>query len=419
MKKFCLLFLLIWLLSACSPSSSKEKKVKQEDEIIPVEVTVVRKVFFPLEIVTVGTVLPWREVIITPKVAGRIEKIFVKEGDLVKAGDLLVKLEQTDFILGLKQAEAALATAQANLANLLAGTRPEKIEQAKAALHQAAANLANMEKEYQRIKRLAAIEAVAQRQLDAVTAQYESALAQVKQAQEQLEMLQKGPTKEEIEIAKAQVKQAETTVAVAQNYLRDSQIRAPFSGFITARFVDEGVQVYTTPKTDILKLTDVRHVKIEASVPERYYQRVRIGTKAQINLDALPGEIFPGQVSRIIPEVNQISRNFKVEIDIPNPHLRLKSGMFANVVLFVGEKETLAITRDVLIVDQVTGVSYAFVIEGDQAGQRKLTLGERSGVLIEVLHGLKEGEKLVVKGQTRLKSGSKVKIVAESKEITR
>ena len=419
MRIFYLLFLLIWMVNACSPSSSKETKVKKEDEIIPVEVTLVRKVFFPLEIVTVGSVLPWREVIITPKVAGRIEKILVKEGDLVKAGDLLVKLEQTDFILGLKQAEAALATAQANLANLLAGTRPEKIEQAKAALHQAEANLVNVEKEYQRIKRLAAIEAVAPRQLDAVTAQYESALAQVKQAQEQLEMLQKGPTKEEIEVAKAQVKQAEATVAVAQNYLRDSQIRAPFSGFITARFVDEGVQVYTTPKTDILKLTDVGQVKIEASVPERYYQRIKIGTKAQIKIDALPGEIFPGRVSRIIPEVNQVTRNFKVEIDIPNPHLRLKSGMFANVVLSVGEKETLAVTRDVLIVDQVTGISYAFVIAGDQAEQRKLALGERSGVLIEVLDGLKEGEKLVIKGQSRLKAGSKVRIVAEDKETTR
>lgn len=419
MRRFYLIFLLIWLVSACSPSSSKEDKVKKEDEIIPVEVISVRKVFFPLEVVTVGTVLPWKEVIITPKVAGRIEKILVKEGDLVQAGDLLVKLEQTDFILGLKQAEAALGTAQANLANLLAGTRPEKIEQAKAALHQAEANLANAEKEYQRIKRLAAIEAVAQRQLDAVTAQYESALAQVKQAKEQLAMFQKGPTKEEIEVAKAQVKQAEATVAVAQNYLRDSLIKAPFSGFITARFVDEGVQVYTTPKTDILKLTDVRQVKIEASVPERYYQRIKIGTKAQIKIDALPGEIFSGHISRIIPEVNQISRNFKVEIDIPNPKFRLKSGMFANIILEIGEKETLAVARDVLITDQITGVSYAFVIEGDQAVQRKLALGERSGVLVEVLTGLKEGEKLVTKGQNRLKPGSKVRIVAENKEATR
>lgn len=419
MRSFYLLFLLLWLASACSPSSNKEAKVKKEDEIIPVEVIALRKVFFPLEIVTVGTVLPWKEIIITPKVTGRIEKILVQEGDFIQAGDLLVKLEQTDFILGLKQAEAALAISQANLANLLAGTRPEKIEQAKAALHQAEANLANVEKEHQRIKRLAAIEAVAQRQLDAVTAQYASALAQVKQAQEQLEMFQRGPTKEEIAVAKAQVKQAEAAVAVAQNYLRDSLIKAPFSGFITARFVDEGVQVYTAPKTDILKLTDVREVKIEASVPERYYQRIKRGTKAQIKIDALSGETFSGRISRIIPEVNQISRNFKVEIDIPNPQFRLKSGMFANIILALGEKETLAIAREVLITDQVTGVSYAFVIEGDQAVQRKLVLGERSGVLTEVMSGLKEGEKLVIKGQTRLKPGSKVRIVAESKEATR
>lgn len=406
---FCILTLLV---IGCSSSNTKEAKNKNA-EVIPVQVAMVKKEPMRMEISIVGTVFPLQEVIVTPKVSGKIEKIFVKEGDFVKAGGVLIKLEQTDFLLAVKQAEAALGTARANLANLLAGTRVEKIEQAQAALHQAQANFTNMEKEYQRMKQLAATGAAAQRQLDTAIAQYESAIAQVKQAREQLGMLKKGATEEEIEIARAQVTQAEAGVAVARKSLEDATMKAPFSGLITARFVDEGVQVYTAPKTDILKLTDVSRVKVEVPVSERDFPRVKIGTHAEIKFDALAGEIFQGHVTRIIPEINPISRNFNVEAEIPNPNLRLKSGMFASIRLFVGQKETLTISREILVTDLVTGVSYAFVVEGDQAVRRRLILGERSGLLIEVLEGLKEGENLVVKGQNRLQHGSKVKIIQE------
>lgn len=409
---FSIFCILILFTIGCSSSNTKEAKNKNA-EVIPVQVARIKKEPMRMEISTVGTVLPLQEVIVTPKVAGKIEKIFVKEGDFVKAGNVLVKLEQIDFLLAVKQVEAALGTARANLANLLAGTRIEKIEQAKAALHQAQANLTNMEKEYQRMKQLAATGAAAQRQLDAALAQYESAIAQVKQAQEQLDMLKKGATEEEIEISRAQVTQAEAGVAVARKNLEDTTIKAPFSGLITARFVDEGVQVYTAPKTDILKLTDVSRVKVEVPVSERDFPRVKIGTPAEIKLDALAGEIFQGHVTRIIPEINPISRNFNVNMEIPNPTLRLKCGMFASIRLFAGQKETLTISREILVTDLVTGVSYAFVVEGDQAVRRRLILGERSGLLIEVLEGLKEGENLVVKGQNRLQHGSKVKIIQE------
>ncbi|MBI5968867.1 MAG: efflux RND transporter periplasmic adaptor subunit [Deltaproteobacteria bacterium] len=416
MKKILAIFIICIALSlGCSSSTSKETNNKKKiEESIPVQVARLKKEPLRLEICTVGTVLPHQEVVTTPKIAGRVERIFVKEGDLVKAGDVIVKLEETDFLLAVRQAEAALATAKANLANLLAGTRPEKIEQARAALHQAQANLTSMEKEYQRIKQLAAADLVAKRELDVVIAQYESAIAQVRQAKEQLDMLIKGPTDEELEIARAQVRQAEAGLAVAKNTLSDTILKAPFAGLITARFVDEGVQVYTAPKTEILKLTDVSRVKVVTPVSERDFSRLKIGTPCEIKLDALPGDIYQGRVTRIIPEINPVSRNFNVEVEIPNPNLRLKSGMFANIRLFVGQKETLTISRDILITDLVTGVSYAFVVEGDQAVRRKLTLGERSGLLMEVLEGLKEGENLVVKGQNRLQPGSKVKIIKES-----
>jgi HlyD family secretion protein len=414
MKNLFLIFCIVILFSiGCSSSSTKDPKNRKE-EVIPVEVTRVKKELMRIEISTVGTVFPLQEIVVTPKVAGKIEKIFVKEGDFAKVGDILIKLEQTDFLLVVRQAEAALGTARANLANLLAGTRVEKIEQAKAALHQAQANLTNIEKECQRMRRLAATGVVAQRQLDATIAQHESAIAQVKQAQEQLDMLKKGPTEEEIEFARAQVSQAEAGVAVARNNLMETIMKAPFSGLITARFVDEGVQVYTAPKTEILKLTDVSRVKIIVPVSERDFPRVKIGTPAESKIDALAGEIFQGWATRITPEIDSISRNFKVEVEISNPNLRLKSGMFANIRLFVGQKEALTISRETLITDLVTGVSYVFVAEGDQAVRRKLTLGERSGLLIEVLEGLKEGENLIIKGQNRLQQGSKVKIIQES-----
>jgi multidrug efflux pump subunit AcrA (membrane-fusion protein) len=410
-KLFPFFCMFIILYTGCSSSKDREPKNKGNEEAVAVQVSRMKKEPMRVEILAVGTVLPHQEVIITPKLAGKIEKISVEEGSLVKAGDILFKLDQSDFLLAVKQAEANLRTAEANLANLLAGARVEKIEQAKAALHQTQANLIHVEKEYQRMKQLATIGAVAERQLDATIAQYESAIAQVKQAQEQLDMLKKGPTEEEVEIARAQVSQAEAGLAVAKKNLKDTLTEAPFPGLITARYVDEGVQIYTAPKTDILKLTDVGRVKVRVPISERDLSKVKIGTPAECKMDALQGEVFQGRITRIIPEINPISRNFDVEVEIPNPHLRLKSGMFANICLCVGQKVTACIPRDILITDLVTGVSYAFVVEGDQAVRRRLRLGERSGFLIEVLEGLEEGESLVIKGQNRLQPGSKVRIV--------
>jgi len=142
-KLFPFICVFIVLCMSCSSPKSREpkNKNKRSEETIPVEVTRIKKETMRMEISTVGTVLPFQEVVVTPKVAGKIDKIFVKEGDFVKAGDILVQLDQTDFLLAVRQAEAALGMARANLANLLAGTRVEKIEQAKAALHQAEANL--------------------------------------------------------------------------------------------------------------------------------------------------------------------------------------------------------------------------------------------------------------------------------------
>jgi multidrug efflux pump subunit AcrA (membrane-fusion protein) len=412
MKKLVpILCIFIILCTSCSSSKGKDPKNKRNEEAVAVQVKGIIKEPMRLEILAVGTILPHQEVIVTPKLSGKIEKIYVEEGDLVKAGKILVKLDQSDFVLAVRQAEANLRTAQANLANLLAGARVEKIEQAKAGLHQCQANLINAEKEYQRMKQLATMGAVAGRQLDTTIAQYESAVAQVKQAQEQLDMLKKGPTEEEIEIARAQVSQAEVGLAVAKKNLKDTLMEAPFSGLITARYVDEGVQIYTAPKTDILKLTDLGRIKVRVPISERDFPKVKVGIPAECKMDALPGEIFQGKITRVIPEINPVSRNFDVEVEIPNPHLRLKSGMFANICLLVGQKVAVNVSRDILITDQVTGVSYVFVVEGDQAVRRRLTLGERSGFLIEVLEGLKEGEDLVIKGQNRLQHGSKVNVV--------
>ncbi len=418
MKKILSFFwILVFFCVACSSSSSKESKDLKSEEIIPVQVIRLKKEPMRTEIETVGTIYPQKEIGIIPKVAGRIEKVYVKEGDRVKSGALLAKIDQTDFLLAVNQAEAALATTQANLSNLLAGTRVEKIEQAKAAFQQAQANLTNAEKEYQRNKRLTEIGAVAQRQLDAASAQYESNLSMVKQAQEQLGMLQKGPTREEIEIVQAQVRQAEAGVAIAKNSLKETLLKAPFSGIITARYTDEGGQVYPAPKADILKLSDLSRVKIETSISERDFSKLKIGTPAEIRVDALPGEIFQGQVTRVIPEINPQSRNFNVELEIPNLQLRLKGGMFASIRLFTGKKETLVISRETLITDEVSGIHYAFVVEGNQAVRRKLTLGERSGLFIEVLEGLQEGENLVIKGQTRLQPKSKVRMIQENSGV--
>ena len=177
-----------------------------------------------------GTLMAAQEVKITSKIPGRVEKVPVEEGTHVKPGDVLIKLERRELALAVEQAEAAVATAEACLAKVLAGTRKEKIDQAEAALAQAKANVDICKITFERMSNLLKDRSISQAKYDEAKARYEVSMAQYNSAQAHLEMAKTGATREDIDIARAQVGQAKAALATARRQYQNATITSPITG---------------------------------------------------------------------------------------------------------------------------------------------------------------------------------------------
>jgi len=360
-----------------------------------------------------GTLNAAREVEITSKIPGRVEEVPVKEGTHIKAGDLLIQLERKELALAVAQAKAAVTTAEAGLARVLAGTRKEKIDQARAALAQASANADICKITFERMSNLLKDKTIPKTRYDEAKSHYDAALAQHKSAQAQLEMAKTGATREDIEIARTQVGQARAALATARRQFQNATISSPIDGVVAHKNVEPGevVSPPIMPGKALLEVVDMSSLKTTVNISENRVRSVRIGQDAIIILDGFPGELFPGKVSMISPVVDANSRTFKAEILLPNPGNRLKPGMFARVQLVLTRRKDVIIVPIKSITEDKKG-KIVFLAVNDTARVRPVTLGISDGVDIEVISGIKPGEKVIVEGNLGLEHGDKIVLKA-------
>jgi membrane fusion protein, multidrug efflux system len=188
-------------------------------------------------------------------------------------------------------------------------------------------------------------------------------------------------------------------------------VESPLAGIIGRFYADKGENV--TPQTAIAMVVDMDRVEIVLDIPEKYLSRVSLKESAEIAVDAYPEEKFTGEVSKISPIVDLETRAAPIEITADNPGHRLKSGMFADVNLIIGERKAVP----VILKEAVMGRgqdSYVYVVKGDKAVLRNIALGIRQGPYYEVKEGLKEGDAVVIMGQQRLYEGAPVRVEEES-----
>jgi HlyD family secretion protein len=380
----------------------------------PVEVEEVILSAISSVVTATGTITAYRESRIGPKISGRCERIFVEEGDHIKEGQVLARLDQSSLIIAKKQAQAALATAKATLNKVLAGTRQELIQQAEADFSSAKANLHWAQKEFARNEALYRRHVISQKALDSIKMQLQVAEAQYKKAEEYLEMAKRGSTREDIEVTRAQVVQAEVAMKMAEQNLEDSVIVAPFPAVVVQRFKNEGEYITSTPDTPIIYIADIRKVKVEVGIPEDKIQDLCLGQSAEIRVDGYPDEVFQGQVSLIRPLIDSQTRTFTVKLEVPNLDYRLKPGMYARVKITLMEKNGVPIiSRDAIL--KKDGVSYVMLVNNSKTREQTITTGLAQGDRVEVLEGVSLGDLVIVSGHQGLKSGVPVKIIGGGK----
>lgn len=188
-------------------------------------------------------------------------------------------------------------------------------------------------------------------------------------------------------------------------------VESPLSGIVGRVYVDKGTNV--TPQTAVALVVDIDRIKVRLDVPEKYLPQVSIGQQARVRVEAYPGEVFTGTVTRISPIVETETRTAPIEIVIDNPGHRLKPGMFAGIQLILEKRENVpAVMKEAVIGREPS--AYVFVVNGGVARMRDVTLGIGENDRIEVLKGLTAGDLVAVMGQERLRDGAAVSVEVDT-----
>ncbi len=348
-----------------------ETKAKEAPVEVPVRVFKVAYKDISDYIFFTATIMPAYDVIVLPRVDGaEVKAVYVDEGDFVKKDQLLAELD-TELV------DAKLAQAKAARSAALAAVRSAK------------AQVEVLEKDYKRLQKLYKQKVIPKQKLDQIKGKYEAALAS-------------------LDMARKKVKEAEAAIhqlTILRGYHR---ITAPVSGVISMRRVDPGDVVGAA--MPIFKIDCIDKVKVIGSVPENKYRFVKKGMLADVDVDSYPDRKFKGYVKIVSPVIDPATRTATIEVHLDNKGFLLKPGMFARVKLNLGKRKALVIPRTAIKKITGAGGDYVFWVKDNKASLKRVELGVKGNIFVEVLKGLKEGDLVITTITTKIEDGTVVKI---------
>ncbi len=368
-----------------------------------------------------GYVVAHHKIAVGAKVMGRVKWIGVEKGDRVQQGQVLVRLEDSEFRAQVNQARANLAAAQARLDQLRAGSRPQEKLKDRAGVLQAEATLRNAEAEYERSARLYSAGVASKAELDRAVAQRDTARALVEAARQSSNMTEIGPRTEEIRAAAAQVQQMRAALDYAQTQLSDTEIKAPVSGTVLQRIVETGEMVTPSAfgesgaRTSVVALADLSDLQIELDISQADFARLKMDQRAEIIPEAFPNLKYSGFIAEIAPEANRAKATVQVKVKVENPDEQLRPEMNARVNFLANSSgtESRSLSRVLVPKDAVVrkdGKEFVFVIKGNRVELRAIRVGEEAAGFHQVLEGLSGGESVATTGADKLNDGDRVQL---------
>ena len=350
---------------------------------MPVEFATVKRAPVAEEILVVGNLIGAATVEVVPRANGRLQVVDVKLGDPVRQGQVIARVEDSELREQVRGAEASHQVAQAS------------IRQREADLKLAQNNLERSRSLYER-------QLLPQQTFDDVDARHQAAVAQ-------------------LDLARAQFEQTKARLDELKITLTNTQIVSPVDGFIGKRYLDPGA--FASTNAPVASVVDIRTVRMVANLVERDMRRVPVGTAANVEVDAYPGETFKGRVSRVAPIFDPATRTAEIEIEVPNVGYRLKPGMYSRVQLTISTRsDAITVPRNALV--DLSGKSGVFIAapaekaEGTRGGGGSqnvmlakflpVEVGIRDGEVIEITKGLESGGQVITTGASALKDGDRI-----------
>jgi len=376
----------------------------------------------------VGTTQPVELVAIRARVEGHLERLAVDVGDTVKEGQELGRLSTALLDAEVHQTEAGLAEARSEVASAEAG-----VAQARSALEQARLAQVQAQVEAKRYQRLAQRGIASRQEAEQRATQARTAQQAVRAASQEVRT-----QRSLVSAAKARVRAQSALLAASRERRSFASLRSPMDGRVVERVHSLGDLVQAG--NEVLRVGDFSQVEVAVSVSELELSRVKAGQKVSLQLDAFGDTPFTGTVARVSPQADPQSRLVPVEVVLDNPGGRIGGGLLARVRLDNGGAEQLLVLESALRVDQPGapgGLSGAqggsgtetdgglpeaspdegrvFVVTGGADGggarveERQVRLGARADGQVELLSGLREGDRVVVRSERPLKPGSEVR----------
>ncbi len=359
--------------------SSGAKTDALKSRVITVATVAPLKQDLDIRLTYTADITPNQSVNLFSRVDGYIAKVYVEKGDLVKANQLLVEIDHSDYLHAVNQAKANLAAARARVAQQDAGVR-------------------NATLTLNRMQLLIKDQFVAQQDLDNAQISYDAAAAA-------------------LDSLRAQVQQMEVAVAQAETNLTYSFIRAPFAGYVAERNLDLGSYVSgatggtSTISRGILTLHEIQTVRILIEIVERDVPLIQVGQKAEVRAEAYPDRVFGGRVTRVVQALNRATRTMTIEVDLPNKDHVLKGGMFARVEVLVGtHRQAIQIPIDA--VSRLEDTQYVYIVREGKAQRVPVEIGARDENRVEITKGLDGSEQVIVSGKDLVHDGAPVQTQA-------
>jgi HlyD family secretion protein len=369
--------------------------------------TTVEKSSSDIRITSAGQVSPNRKANVGPKDGGLLEELYVEQGQSVKKGQILARMDSSRLNSEVAEAKASADAARARYLELRNGSRRQDVSQVEAERRSAQASLTNAQDNYNRFKQLRDEGVINNIDFNARRLELDRAKEALKGSEQKLNLLKSGNRYEQVLAAKAEVDRTVAALANVQTRFRDLTIRAPFTGIVSQRYAQAGSFVSPTSTTQgdsatsssILLLID--RLEVLATVAESDIARIQVGQSVAITTTAFPDKTFKGKVRLVAPEAVQENgiTQFQVRVQLDDEAAKtLKSRLNVSVNFIAGQiKEALVVPSSAVITNKEgkTGILFPDAQKGPVF--RPVVSGQNLGDKTQIVSGLKAGEQVFSK----------------------
>jgi len=382
-------FISLVVLAGCTGAAGQARRDAGRSSPIAVSTAPVQHISIQRTVDLAGTLISPDQARVSAEAAGVVQSVTVRLGDEVARGQELVRLAPRELELALERAQSALRQTEAQLGMSDEESQPLPDDQI-AAIRTAAANLEDARTQNQRAEQLAARGLLAGAEVEATRTKLKVAEAGYESAIETVRSL------------KASLQDRRAAYQLAQKKLNDAVIRAPIAGAVSERLVQPGE--FIKEDTPVVTLVQMDPLKVSTAAQEKYAGVIKPGMPIQFSVESYPNDMFRGRIVSVSPAVDQSTRTFAVEAELPNPEHRLKPGFFAKgAILTHVDSSVIAAPDDA--VSTLAGVSTVFVVENGVVRPQNVTTGIHQDNLIEIVGGLRGGETLATSNLNQLSAG--------------